>query len=530
MLRLHGELDSALLNALPAQVALLNVDGIICAVNEAWIGYWGSLGSPGSTFSVGANYLDLCGQVTGRSADRAAALTAGLRSVLVGQQETFSLEYSCQSPNGEEFFRIVAKALRTSSFQGAVVTHLDITDQKARQAGRQTDQQAEKMEALGRLTSGVAHDFANLLTLISGYSEIVLNRMSLVDPLRSEMEEIRKASNRGAGMTAQLLDFIRSEVVQPKVMDLNTLVADMEKMLRPIIGEHIELAAHGSPQLGKVKADPAQMARVIMNLVLNARDAMPRGGRIVIQTENLELDEEEALAHEVTSGSYVAISLTDNGQGMDTETLSHMFEPFFTTKGKGKGTGLGLSTVYSIVKQNQGAVWVSSEWGKGTRFTICLPRVEEVLEPAEQSSGNRPSKLGTETILLVEDEDGVRRLMKHILTARGYKVLDAADGLQGFQMYRRNAENIDLVLTDMVMPRMSGGELAQQILDLQPEMKVVFMSGYTDDVLSRTGALRLATTFLQKPLKPEVLAEKIREVLDSPATAHATVPKRGARS
>ena len=257
-----------------------------------------------------------------------------------------------------------------------------------------------------------------------------------------------------------------------------------------------------------------------MNLVLNARDAMPRGGRITIETANVELNQEDAAAHEVASGQYVMLSFSDTGQGMDAQTMSHLFEPFFTTKEKGKGTGLGLSTVYGVVKQNHGDVWASSAPGEGTTFTLCLPRVEPALARAEAAAAARGPARGTETILLVEDEDGVRRLLKHVLCKQGYTVMEAKDGRSALDILEKHETAIDLLLTDMVMPHMSGREVAQRCLQLRPGTRVIYMSGYTDDVLVRTGALGPGMSFLQKPLRPETLTSKVREVLDAPAPKH----------
>jgi CheY-like chemotaxis protein len=285
-------------------------------------------------------------------------------------------------------------------------------------------------------------------------------------------------------------------------------------MLQPIIGEHIDLRTRLQPDVGKVKADSAQMTRVIMNLVLNSRDAMPGGGKIDIETANLTVLRRSPGVHDLPPGEYVILRLSDTGEGMSPEVMEHVFQPFFTTKAKGQGTGLGLSTVYGIVQQSNGHVSVDSKPGVGTTFTISLPRVDDSGEPAEQTA---PPKVvgGSETILLVEDEDGVRRLVKHILDSRGYRVLDAASGPDALVIFEQHRGEIDLLLTDIVMPRMNGRELAQQILQAEPDMKIVYMSGYTDDMLIQTGALRPGTSFLQKPLKPDALAGRIREVLDA---------------
>jgi CheY-like chemotaxis protein len=368
------------------------------------------------------------------------------------------------------------------------------------------------------LASGVTHDFGNLLTLISGYTEMLLNRVSPEDPLRPELEEIRGAAQRGASMTTRLLNFIRSGAVELQSLDLNTLITDLERMLRPIIGEHVELAASLEEGLGRVRADRAQMTRVVMNLVLNARDAMPQGGRVTIRSANVELDPAEASARELAPGPYVSLAFSDTGSGMDAETMSHLFEPFFTTKASGKGTGLGLSTVYSILKECRGGVSVASAPGWGTTFTIYLPRIDDAREAPESDAAAHTPARGAETILVAEDEEAVRRLVKYVLNARGYTVLEARDGVDALDVFRQYPKPIHLLLTDMVMPRMGGSELVQVIRQLKPNMKVLCVSGYTDEALRCTGTTAQGFAFLQKPLRPEVLASKIREVLDQPAT------------
>jgi signal transduction histidine kinase/CheY-like chemotaxis protein len=373
--------------------------------------------------------------------------------------------------------------------------------------------QARKMEAVGRLASGLAHDFANLLTLISGYSEILLGRLEPHDISRPELDEIRKAANRGSGLTSQLLAFCRRHAIEPQVLDLNALVLDMGNMLRRMIGEHIELATQLGAGLESVKADPGQMGQVIMNLAINARDAMPGGGRIDIRTENVDLGPEHAQDQPgARPRRYVMLQVSDTGHGMDAGTLDRIFEPFFTTKALGRGYGLGLATVQSIVKQGSGDISVQSAVGLGTTFTIHLPVVSGA-GPAETVEATlRPTTQGNETILLVEDEEGVRRLLKHVLAREGYNVLEAASGPEALELYHQLRDPVDLLLTDVVMPRMSGRELADQILKLQPGLKIVFISGYADEAMAGTG--NLAALFLAKPLRPAIVAEGVRAVLD----------------
>ena len=462
------------------------------------------------SIAVGCRYDRFLTSLCGENPQRAVAIAAGIRAVVVGREDAFSLEFPYRVADCDTRIRLEATPHGEGTDQGVLLTHVVFPgNPQARE-----DPHAHKMEALGRLTSGVAHDFANLLTLISGYSEMLLSRMSALDSMRPELEEIRKAATRGAGMTAQILDYIRRQEEHPRTVNLNTLVADLEKLLRPIIGEHITLATALSPDLGDVKADPSQMTRVIMNLVLNARDAMPRGGRISVGTANLELQPDPA--RELPAGRYVMLTLSDTGQGMDADTLDHLFEPFFTTKGPGKGTGLGLSTVYAIVKQSGGDIRVRSEPGKGTTFTICLPRSEGSDETPELSAPTRAAAAGTETILLAEDEDSVRKLIKHVLTSRGYRVLDAVGGSEALRIFQHHSGPIHLLLTDVIMPGMSGRELAQKVLECSPGLKVIYMSGYTDDMLMSTGALGPGKSFLRKPLRADVLAGRVREVLDGP--------------
>ncbi len=491
----------AALDALPVQVAVLDPDGVVCWVNQAW------KRSAPPDFAPGSVYTRCWAGAHPEAPYTIARLERAIRAIADGQSECIEME--CPEPLS---LRLALAPLRGDSFQGILVTHTPLPEGENDGYGRR---QAEKMEAVGRLVGGVAHDFANLLTLISGYSEIVLNRMHAAEPLRAEIDEIRKAANRGSRLTAQLLGFTRGQAVQPRVIDLNALVFDMEKMLRPIIGEHIEVQTELSPELGRINVDPGQMEQVIMNLVLNARDAMARGGSITIETANVELDDETARTHAVAPGAYVKLSLTDTGEGMDAETMSHLFQPFFTTKEKGKGTGLGLSTVYGIVKQNHGDVWACSTPGEGTTFTIYLPRAEGAEEFVEAVSTHRPAHAGTETILLVEDEDGVRRLLKHILSRQGYTVLEAPDGPEALECLATHDGAVHLLLTDMVMPRMSGRDVGDRAVEMRPGIKVIYMSGYTDDMLMRAGALGPGMSFIRKPLKVETLTSRVREVLDA---------------
>jgi signal transduction histidine kinase len=388
---------------------------------------------------------------------------------------------------------------------------------EALEALRQSQEQllqSQKLEAVGQLAGGVAHDFNNLLTAIIGFSQLGLDQLAENDPLRRNLDEIKNASERAASLTRQLLAFSRKQVMQPQVLDLNSVVPDMEQMLRRMIGEDIELRTALQPDLGNVKADPSQMEQVIMNLVINARDAMPSGGKLTIETVNTDLDETYARHHvAVVSGAYVMLAVSDTGIGMDEETQNHIFEPFFTTKELGKGTGLGLSTVYGIVKQSGGTIWVYSEVGKGTTFKIYLPRVDERAEEYKNPVAAAQLPKGNETILLVEDADLVRRLAKEVLENNGYRVQEAATGTDALRIGEQTQEPIDLLLTDVVMSEMSGRELANRLTSLRPEMRVLYMSGYTDDAIVHHGVLDEGINFIQKPFSPYGLALKVREVL-----------------
>ncbi len=373
--------------------------------------------------------------------------------------------------------------------------------------------QSQKMEAIGRLAGGIAHDFNNLLSVIIGYGDLVLMRMKPDAPFRAEIEEIRKAGDRAGGLTRQLLAFSRKQVLQPEVLNLNDTVTQMDKMLRRLIGEDIDLATHLEPRLDSVKFDPGQIEQIIVNLVVNARDAMPQGGKITIQTANVELDADYVAEHvDAREGSHVMIAVSDTGVGMDADTRKRIFEPFFTTKALGRGTGLGLSTVYGIVKQSGGNIWVYSEPGRGTTFKVYIPATEQ--KPVDRSArlaAVRPK--ATETVLVVEDEEAVRTLVKSVLTGAGYEVLEAATPELAVQRASMHDGDIHLLLTDVVMPGMGGPQLAQKIVSARPTTKVLYMSGYTDNAIVHHGVLDPGTAFLEKPIRPEALQAKVREVL-----------------
>ncbi len=373
--------------------------------------------------------------------------------------------------------------------------------------------QSQKMEAIGQLAGGVAHDFNNLLTVIGGYSSILLVKLPRDSPYRAGIQEIQKASDRASSLTRQLLAFSRKQILQPKILDLNAVVSNLDKMLRRLIGEDVDLLTITDPKLDKVKADPGQIEQVLLNLAVNARDAMPEGGKLTIETGNAELSEDYARLHGVPSGAYVMLAVSDTGCGMEAATRERIFEPFFTTKEAGKGTGLGLATLYGIVKQSGGNVWVYSEVDHGTTFKIYLPRVEEFATIGELS-GAKLTPHGTETVLLVEDEDQVRTILKQILENQGYHVLSASHGKEALAISREPGD-IQLMITDVVMPQMSGRELAERMILARPSLRVLFMSGYTDDAIVRHGLLDEKLNFIQKPFDSATVARKVRDVLDA---------------
>ncbi len=381
---------------------------------------------------------------------------------------------------------------------------------------------AQKMEAVGRLAGGVAHDFNNMLTVISGYNRMVLDDLPPDDPLRINAEEIQVAADRAAGLTSQLLTFSRRQIVRPRVICVNTILAETEKMLRRLIGEDILLVLKPAPEAGNVRADPGHIEQAVVNLVVNARDAMPNGGNITIETANTTLDATYARSHlGVNPGDFVMIAVSDTGHGMDAETRRHIFEPFYTTKPKGKGTGLGLATVYGMVKQSGGDIWVYSEPGKGTTFKLYFPRVAEPAAVSEIRGVEMAKVHGSETILVVEDEDAVRDLTVAILRQLGYGVLAASSGQEALATAQAYPSDISLLVTDVVMPGMSGKQLADALLLTRPEMRVLYVSGYTENTVLNQGGLGPGVDFLPKPFNRQIIAGRIRQMLDRTSDARS---------
>ncbi|HKP59974.1 MAG TPA: PAS domain-containing protein [Polyangiales bacterium] len=423
----------------------------------------------------------------------------------------FDFELPLQSAQGRRFWaRAIGEAERDS--RGTVVRiHGAMQDVDERRRLEEQLRQAQKLDAVGKLAGGIAHDFNNLLTVILSYSAQIAAGFAADDPQRADIEEIRRAGVRASELTQQLLAFSRKQLRQPRVLDLNQVVADMEKMLRRVVGEHIALQLHAADRAVVTFADPGQVEQVIMNLVINARDAMPLGGTLTLETANIEADG----TREAPRGRHALLSVSDTGTGMSEATRSHIFEPFFTTKDKSKGTGLGLSTVHGIVAQSAGHISVHSEVGRGTTFQLYFPSPTVAGEPAtRETTTQAPSLSGRETVLVVDDDDQVRTIMASLLRRNGYRVLEAQNAGEAFLICEQDPLAIDLLLTDVVMPRMSGHELAQRVLGMRPDLRVLYVSGYTEDAIADHGAIDAELDFLQKPLTPDGLLSKVREILD----------------
>lgn len=415
------------------------------------------------------------------------------------------------------------KRAKAAYKQAVIYAHelrAEINERKRAEALRneleQQFRQVQKMEAIGRLAGGVAHDFNNLLTAIMGYTAMAADTLPPDHAAHPDLEGIQKTAQRAANLTRQLLAFARRQIIEPRVLNLNDLILNVEKMLRRLISEDIKLTALLAPDLAPLKADPGQLEQILLNLVVNARDAMPNGGELIIETANVSLDHDYARRHaEVTPGEYVLLAVSDTGIGMTEEVKARLFEPFFTTKEVGKGTGLGLATCFGIVKQNEGHIRAYSEVGVGTTFKIYLPQVEGVATPLVRPEPIDILAQGTETILLAEDEITVRDLAAQSLRQQGYTVLEATDGLEALELAQSQPQNeIHLLLTDMIMPRLGGANLAEQLRATRPQLKVLFMSGYTDSTIIRYGLPQTGSAFLQKPFSPRRLIRKVREVLD----------------
>lgn len=482
---------------LPFPAALVDRSGTIVETSPEWDNI-----HPG--FSAGSCSADWCHSLPAGAADATVPLLEGLRRVVSGAQRRFSHEMTMRSAH--------RRVLISATVDGALIVL-----ERGPERTPAPSPRSPRLETIGRTVSGVAHDFANLLTLITGYGDMLLNRTGVTDPERAEINEILKAAERGSRLTSQLLGFTRTPDVHRRPVDLNQLVADVHRMLRPILGEHLELVLKLDPEVGQVIADPGQMEQVLMNLLLNARDAMPGGGSIRIETSSMVLGPEQAAGLNIAPGKCVLLSVADTGQGIEPDEIERIFQPFYTTKDEGEGTGLGLSIVLRIVRESGGAIRVRSTPGRGARFFIYLPDSGRSDGSGETAKNKGAAPRGSETLLIVEDDEAVRLLMARILTQHGYGILEAANGEEALQVLEAQKTSIRLVLTDMIMPRMGGRELAAKLRPLYPELPIVCVSGYTDEVLQSTGNPDAGMSFLRKPLRPEMLAAKVREALDSPS-------------
>jgi len=486
-------------------IAVLDADGAVRYASPSVLGLLGY----GAEELVGQHILDLV-----HPDDIGPALRVFAEGVATGRgRRLLGLQVRHKDGTYRSLEAVGRYLLDDPVVRGVVINARDVTERRSLE--RQL-LQAQKMEAVGRLAGGIAHDFNNVLTAIFGYADLLTEEFPAGSPARQDLEEIRKAATRASALTRQLLAFSRQQVLAPVVLSVNDLVDDVDKMLRLLVGEDVELRLILASDAGNVRADSGQLQQVIMNLVVNARDAMPTGGKLVIETADAELTEQYAELHQaVIPGRYVMLAVSDTGVGMDAQTKARIFEPFFTTKEKGKGTGLGLSTVYGIVKQSGGYVWVYSEPGHGTTVKVYLPRVDAPAEP--QAPPRETATLtGTETILLAEDDEILRPLTKGLLTKLGYTVLDAESAQQALAVAGARQGPIHLLVADVVMPGASGRELARRLAQSRPETRVLYVSGYTDDAIVHHGMLEPGLKFLQKPFTPAALARKVREVLDAP--------------
>jgi two-component system cell cycle sensor histidine kinase/response regulator CckA len=508
LLQKERETFFPILHKAPYGIALIDNDGKFIYINPAFTNITGytleDIFSGRDWFNVASPFLEY----------RRKIINSLKRDVI---QECTEKIFSIVCRNGE-VKEIEFKP--TLLDDGRIVVIIsDITERKRAEEEKVILQeelrQSQKMEAIGQLAGGVAHDFNNILTVIKGYSQLSIVEIKEGDPLRGNIEEIRKSVDRAADLTRQLLAFSRRQIMELRVLNLNTILQNLDKMLRRVIGEDMELGTLLTEDLGRVKVDPGQIEQVVINLAVNARDAMPKGGKLTIETANVELDETYARSHvAVKPGHYVMLSVSDTGVGMTPEVRNRVFEPFFTTKERGKGTGLGLSTVYGIVKQSSGNIWIYSELGKGTSFKIYLPRVDEPPEELGEKVETKEFTRGSETILLVEDDEEVRKLAVKILEKQGYTVLEASQGDEALILCKEHKGPIHLMVTDVVLPGMNGRELTTHLKMLHQEMKVLYMSGYTDNTITHHGVLEKGMNYIQKPFTVEGLGRKLREVLD----------------
>ncbi len=492
-------------------VMITDREGIIEYVNPAFESLTGY--SPGELTGQTPRIL--------KSSQQTSELYTELwQSILAGN--VFRCTMVNRKKNGDVF--VAEKTITPLRDGEGKITHFisndrDITDRRRMENQLQ---QAQKMDAIGRLAGGVAHDFNNLLMVISSYAELMLDSLTPQHPLRHNVDEIQKASRRAADLTRQLLAFGRKQIQTLQVLDLNLLIADFNKMLPRLIGEDIELVFVPGEKLGRIKGDPVQIEQILMNLVANARDAMPKGGKLVIETASARLDDAYVQEHSIVPpGDYVLLTVGDSGLGIEPEHMPHIFEPFYTTKEEGKGTGLGLATVYGIVKQNSGFIWVYSEPGMGTTFKIYFPRARQAKLALQSTPSTEGCPRGCETLLLAEDEPAIRQSTREFLSMNGYIVLEAKNGTEALALAKSYKGTIDLLIADVVMPQMGGAKLAAELAPDRPKMRVLFVSGYAETTFQRHGAIDVTARFLQKPFSLKTLARKIREVIDEGKSAFA---------
>jgi two-component system, cell cycle sensor histidine kinase and response regulator CckA len=504
----HRFLQSTL-DALSAQIAIVDSTGTVMAVNAPWRRFAAAFPWPES--GVGQKYIALWEQAFASDLDDAQRILDGMGSVLDGQTAFFAADYPTRIAKAAGWFSVEVTRFND---RGAALVAIEQQDISARKQLEHQFQQSQKMEAIGQLAGGVAHDFNNLLTVIGGYAEMLIDVLPPDDARRSDVAEIIRAADTASALTRQLLAFSRRQVSQPRVLEINHVVADLDNMLRRLIGEDIAYATVLNHDVGRVFADPSQIQQILMNLAVNARDAMPKGGKLTIATANAFLDAAYAAAHAgVVPGRYVMLAVTDSGSGMDPETQERIFEPFFTTKGAGKGTGLGLSTVYGIVQQSNGHIWVYSELGLGTTFKVYLPRNDA--QPAEEAKRGASGSVRprSQTVLVVEDNDAVRVMLVRILRGAGYHVLEADEPGRAREICAQHP-GINVLLSDVVMPNMNGIELVGELRKTRPEMRAVLMSGYSGAAMTSHGQLPADVAFLEKPFTPDSVLAKIRSVLD----------------
>jgi two-component system cell cycle sensor histidine kinase/response regulator CckA len=521
------ERAQATIDALTSHICVTDEDGRIVAVNRAWREFAVAHGGESEQVLEGASYLEACDRATGEGADDAHLFAEGVRDLLGGRRDEVELEYACPTPQGGRWFVARATSFLTQGARHAVVAHEDVTARKRQESVLlKTEQQlmlAQKMEAIGRLAGGVAHDFNNILSVIRGQTERALRAIGSRDPTRGRLEKILWSADRAARLTCQLLAFGRQQVLEPRVLRLDAVVDEAKEMLERTIGEDIELTVGSPVKLGHVKADPGQIVQVLLNLAVNARDAMPRGGQLIVEFADVVLDKSYARRHPpCVPGAYVLMAISDTGCGMDEGTQSHVFEPFFTTKPEGKGTGLGLATVYGIVKQSGGFIWVYSEPGHGTAFKVYLPRVsEEVDLPCGpgQADASRPAASRSARLLVVEDDASVRALMAEVLAEEGYGVTTAGTPAEALALLEAGADPVDLLLTDVILPGMSGRTLATRMAAVRP-VRVLYVSGYAGEAVVRQGGLSRDDHFLQKPFSEADLLRRVADTLEGPAPAH----------